>query len=212
MFTFLISDMVCIFPLFIILGFLFWIISRIAGRRGSGVHIFGVTLFSCILGMIFNITGLPDFLGESIEIGNCNFNFIPFKDLGTSPFQYIANLILFIPVGFCIPVLWRKMSRLYEVLLTGFFLSFCIEFLQMFTFRAVDVDDLIMNTLGTLAGFALYMLARRLFPHFISRFTASEHNRLWYSGGWLITLTGTLLLCLFIVPIQYNFIYSLVFG
>ena len=34
-------------------------------------------------------------------------------------------------------------------------MSFLIEVIQLFTFRASDIDDLLMNTLGTVIGFAL---------------------------------------------------------
>ena len=34
-------------------------------------------------------------------------------------------------------------------------MSFTIEVLQLFTFRLTDIDDLIMNTLGTLLGYGI---------------------------------------------------------
>ena len=36
-----------------------------------------------------------------------------------------------------------------------------MELIQLFTFRATDVDDLIMNTLGAFLGYALLMLLSR---------------------------------------------------
>lgn len=34
-------------------------------------------------------------------------------------------------------------------------MSFLIEILQLFTFRATDIDDLIMNTLGAAVGYVI---------------------------------------------------------
>ena len=40
-------------------------------------------------------------------------------------------------------------------------MSLAMEVLQLFTFRATDVDDLIMNTLGTLLGYFIGALIVR---------------------------------------------------
>ena len=40
-------------------------------------------------------------------------------------------------------------------------MSLAMEVLQLFTFRATDVDDLIMNTLGTLLGYIIGALIVR---------------------------------------------------
>ena len=47
------------------------------------------------------------------------------------------------------------------VLLFGFGTSFAIEVLQMFCGRTSDVDDLLMNTLGALIGYWMFLAAER---------------------------------------------------
>lgn len=46
-------------------------------------------------------------------------------------------------------------------------MSLLIEIIQLFTFRAIDVDDLLMNSLGTLLG---YFVAKLLFKRQKGRF------------------------------------------
>ena len=42
-------------------------------------------------------------------------------------------------------------------------MSLAIEICQLFCYRATDVDDLIMNTLGTLVGYLIWLLYKRVF-------------------------------------------------
>lgn len=72
------------------------------------------------------------------------------------------NMLLFVPLGILLPLLWRS-CRLYKTVAIGFSLSLLIELSQLFNYRATDIDDLLMNTLGTLLGYLLYtLLLRRL--------------------------------------------------
>ena len=82
---------------------------------------------------------------------------IPFQDF--SAFGCIANVIMVMPLGFLLPLLWENYRKLWKTALAGFSLSLCIEILQLFTFRATDVDDLLMNTLGGIGGWICYRIA-----------------------------------------------------
>lgn len=55
---------------------------------------------------------------------------------------------------------FRKVQR---TALFGFCLSLWIEFEQLLTFRAADIDDLTANTAGAVLGFALWRLIARRF-------------------------------------------------
>ncbi len=78
--------------------------------------------------------------------------------------QVAGNIIMFIPLGIYLPFV-RKNITIRKVLLVGVLASLAIETLQ-FTlnkiigigYRAADVDDLILNTVGTLVGFAITKL------------------------------------------------------
>ena len=67
-------------------------------------------------------------------------------------FLVVANVGIFSPVGFFTALLWRR-PRWWRSLLAGFCASFTIELIQFFIGRSTDIDDLILNTAGALAGF-----------------------------------------------------------
>lgn len=70
----------------------------------------------------------------------------------------LGNLLIFAPVGFLAAFLFKQ-PRWYKSLLAGFALSFTIEIVQLFLItRSFDVDDLLLNSLGTLIGFLSFAL------------------------------------------------------
>ncbi len=75
----------------------------------------------------------------------------------------LGNIVMFMPLGFFPALLWRRWRR-WKSLLVGFWASFTIEFTQFFIGRFTDIDDVILNTAGALAGYGLYRLFRRLWP------------------------------------------------
>ena len=69
----------------------------------------------------------------------------------------IGNILVFMPLGFFIPLLFDKFNNLKKVLKVGFLSSLAIELSQLFVGGNVcDIDDVIYNTLGALAGFICY--------------------------------------------------------
>lgn len=87
-------------------------------------------------------------------------NVVPFKDGFT--IGAALNAVMFVPLGFLLPLVWRRGARLAPVAAFGFAFSLAIELTQLLNNRTTDIDDLLMNTLGALAGFALFKLWGRL--------------------------------------------------
>lgn len=83
---------------------------------------------------------------------------IPFSDPDFSPAGYFLNLVLFMPLGFLLLWIWPDRRKRGPVPAAGFCLSLLVETSQLLNYRVTDVDDLILNTAGTLLGAALYML------------------------------------------------------
>ena len=99
------------------------------------------------------------------EIFNCRINLIPFVYLldyeneAHMIFNVFGNILMFVPTGILLPVLYKRLDKYYKVIGTGFLISLAIEILQLpFADRTSDVDDLIMNTLGVAIGYVLYMI------------------------------------------------------
>ena len=69
----------------------------------------------------------------------------------------IGNILVFMPLGFFMPLLFDKFNNLKKVLKVGCLSSLAIELSQLFVGSNVcDIDDVIYNTLGALAGFICY--------------------------------------------------------
>ena len=93
---------------------------------------------------------------------DATINLIPFSSEGFA--TYILNVIMFMPLGFLLPLIWRRYRKMGRTVLTGFCMSLSIELLQLFCLRVTDVDDLTMNTLGTAVGFCCWIVFCCLFP------------------------------------------------
>lgn len=101
-------------------------------------------------------------------------NIIPFKDTietligGQVPIQMplrniFGNVLLFVPLGFIIPILFNKYDKLSKILTLGFVSSLSIECVQLFVgYNICDVDDLIFNTTGAVLGLLCYRIFKKL--------------------------------------------------
>ena len=79
---------------------------------------------------------------------------VPFA--GASMKMVILNLLLFVPYGILVYVVFLKFHFDWKkAFLIGFFSSFTIEVIQAFTGRMAENDDLIANTVGFMIGFFL---------------------------------------------------------
>jgi len=72
----------------------------------------------------------------------------------------LGNIVLFFPLGVMLPLLSPNLRSLAGVLLVAILFSFSIELTQYISrhfgnYRSVDIDDIILNTLGAVLGFAL---------------------------------------------------------
>lgn len=92
---------------------------------------------------------------------DATINLLPFSSEGFA--TYILNVIMFMPLGFLLPLIWRRYRKMGRTVLTGFCMSLSIELLQLFCLRVTDVDDLTMNTLGTAVGYCCWIVFRCLF-------------------------------------------------
>lgn len=128
-------------------------------------------LFYFSIVFIYSLTLFPfpfyEYPHMEREVAFQRMNFIPFESIYSvlthTNFMYslrniAGNILLFIPLGFSIPLRF-KVNKFWTVTFLGFLTSCFIEVIQLFTsIRSFDVDDLILNTLGAIIGFVLYQL------------------------------------------------------
>ena len=68
-----------------------------------------------------------------------------------------GNVLLFIPAGWLLPHLWKRMRNFFRFMITCSFSIFLIEVVQLFSLLGrFDIDDLILNLSGMLLGFVYY--------------------------------------------------------
>lgn len=81
--------------------------------------------------------------------------------------NFVGNILMFVPMGIFLSLLYRH--KFWKVFLISAMASCIIEFIQFLNmhwgyYRFVDVDDVILNTLGGVVGYAIIILfvGRRL--------------------------------------------------
>ena len=74
----------------------------------------------------------------------------------------IGNTTMFIPLGIVWPVCFKQLDSHWKVIGAGVGTSLLIEILQLpFYDRVSDIDDLILNSLGFLIGYGIYLLVKK---------------------------------------------------
>jgi glycopeptide antibiotics resistance protein len=77
-----------------------------------------------------------------------------------------GNVLLFFPLGILLPLVWSRL-RFWRAIQIAIALSVSIEIVQYLSsalgsYRAVDVNDVLLNVFGASLGLALATLVRRL--------------------------------------------------
>ena len=71
-----------------------------------------------------------------------------------------VNLVLFLPMGMAVPVLFeKKINKFWKFLLFIVITTFAIEIIQFLTMRGTaDIDDIILNSLGGCIGYEIIQI------------------------------------------------------
>lgn len=110
-------------------------------------------------------------MGRTFSERQYHYNLEPFKEIKrfwqyrhSLGFMSVAlnlagNVIVFIPFGAFLPVLFVRCRRMWSTLLLSFEISLCVEVVQLVCkVGSFDVDDIILNTLGGLLGYIIYLV------------------------------------------------------
>lgn len=86
----------------------------------------------------------------------------------------IENVIMMIPLGVLVPVIWKQVHTVWRCLAVGFLTSLAIETFQFVSERGYfQTDDILTNVLGTFIGYLIYLGIVR--AH--SLFSISKENK-----------------------------------
>lgn len=116
-------------------------------------------IFAVYLSGVFAVVGLPTVNYFRLDP---NFNFIPFAYMFSDYENSLLNVLLFMPLGFFLPLYWKHFKKFHRTFFFGLCTSLFIEILQLFTYRATDINDLMTNALGTIIGWVIARILLRL--------------------------------------------------
>jgi glycopeptide antibiotics resistance protein len=117
-------------------------------------------------------------------------DWIPFAGMMRGTILTALNVLLFTPLGFLLPVLYKEIDRAGKIATAGFLFSLSVEIMQMFGTGTSDINDLITNTAGACLGYGIYRSARRAIPGLQSRTISVSGAQCYYelAGYWLLAL------------------------
>lgn len=127
-------------------------------------RLFAAKLMIAYLMIIFGLT-----LGGMYQT-KAPRNFVPFKTMehdlnkGGREFvvNFLGNVVVFLPMGWMLPTLLGPRCSAMRVAGLSLAVSLVIEVCQGISGRRVaDVDDLILNTLGGVLGYLLWLVVHR---------------------------------------------------
>ena len=143
----------------IILIPVFWVLNIIRFHNIKKTALYFI--FATYLSAVYLFVGMPTLQFMRLEL---SLTLIPFLPMIVDLKNTILNIILFVPLGIMLPFLWKKYNTLKAALMFGFGMSLAIEILQILTYRATDINDIIANTVGTVLGYFIFRIASCVFP------------------------------------------------
>lgn len=138
---------------------LYFVILLMRGKRQKIGHIVFSLVFCFYLTGILTMTGI-----WYLSTFDPRIVYIPFVDMIRGPVGTVLNIILFIPLGIFLPLLYKKYDKIGKIVLIGFLISLSVEIVQMFGCGATDINDLITNTVGACLGFCVYKALHKIIP------------------------------------------------
>ena len=194
-----ISSIIFVIPAILVLQYLIF-------RQRNFNQFIEILVFSLYSIAVFTVVGIPTVGTFKV---NLSFNLLPLIDIVNSPLEYIKNtilnIILFVPLGFLVPAIWKNYRSIKIMFLMGFALSVCIELLQIFTFRLTDIDDLITNTAGAVLG---YYIGKRC--SFKLPLKVADNTEDLMKKEPVIILVVMLFIAVFLKPMVSNGIWAIV--
>ena len=153
-------------------------------------------LFMLYILVLFYIVSAQD--SPSTALGS--YNLIPFKEvmrysIGSSLFylNVVGNILIFVPFGLFVSYYIRT-RRFSVILFLTFITSLAIEFSQrLVAGRVFDVDDVILNVVGGILGFIIYVILDSI----------GDHMPGFFKKDWFLNLITVLAIAAVIIYVYY---------
>lgn len=156
-------------------------------------------LYKEILALAFIVYILSLFYAVTFQdVSWSSSNFVPFKEIFRYEFgsyrfikNALGNLIIFMPYGFFVGYIISSIKYRYIIILS-IITSVTIEVTQLAIGRVFDIDDIILNVLGGILGFTVYIILEKI----KDKLPVMFQKELFYN---IITLVVILLVALYFV-------------
>jgi glycopeptide antibiotics resistance protein len=163
-------------------------------KRKDFTYLLFFTVFYVYMAKLIDVTQFPMYFSESmrINIGQNvwgNMNLMPFFTITEkSTITSALNILITIPFGFGMPFISGLRAR--GVVIAGCATSLLLEFFQFiialmagFTFRVVDINDVIFNTFGVIIGYMIFVGFVRICRFAVNKFGICQNDILKYVLG-----------------------------
>ena len=111
---------------------------------------------------------------DRVEHEDYRYNLVLFQEIGRYYYygirsgnwnlfilNVIGNIVVFMSIGMFLPSLFARCRNILFTTVLSFEISLCVEVVQLVTkVGSFDVDDLLLNTLGGICGYLVYMIYR----------------------------------------------------
>lgn len=185
------SDIWPMLLLFIIVLFTMRIVDIIINKKRFVLYKdLSMLIFILYMFLLFELVTSTDFESYSN-------NFVPLKEIMrynyTSKLFYknvLGNMLLFVPFGYFVNYILKNRKFIIGTFLT-LITSLSIELIQMNIGRSFDIDDIILNIIGGIVGYIIYVILYNI-KEKLPKLLRNEwvYNFLWI----LILILGTLFL------------------
>ena len=126
-------------------------------------------------------------------------NFIPFKEIMryniTSRLfikNVLGNMIMFVPFGFFVSY-YLKVDKIKLPIIMILITSLSIEIVQMSIGRVFDVDDILLNVLGGIIGYYIFIFLKLI----------SESLPSFFKKEWVLNVASIILLIILITSLAF---------
>ena len=138
-------------------------------KRVRPLQVLWAVVTLCYLAVLFCATLLDRYAGESWwSVRGILPLFYSYRDAwnsftGTAWRNIVLNILLFVPLGFLLPLGLKRFRRFWATYLAGLLCTVFIEAMQLFLRRGVsEMDDIFNNFLGTMIGYGCFAFVRSI--------------------------------------------------
>lgn len=142
-------------------------------KKRKQLRVLGKVLFIVYILFLLYFLIFSDWYGRDVVMENYHYNLKPFQEIKRfweyreqlgiwSAVNLFGNIFIFIPLGFFEPMASKRRSFLGTIV-DGFLLSLVVEVFQLISkVGRFDVDDLILNTLGVVIGYIIFLICNAI--------------------------------------------------